>query len=435
MKIRHTIMAGCLLMMGLASCEMKEEILGNKNNSDEMGVLNLSVMVDAKNNDIVTKAGDTADDGTQDGGEITVPAVSAKGYEVEISDSEGLYKTVTYDPENTAVELPVGDYTIYAHAPGEPKETEAYYGGRTALKVVKDKPTDADVTCKMMNTKIQLTFTTEMQASFKSWEITVTAGNKNKSIKYDGKNFVEQPDAFFWMLDEGTKEIRIAFVGTNMEGETARDMRVITKPAAAEDSDWLGGDVLRIDLKPGVSDPENPSGVLGIEISAEVKWDSVEDPVGAPVEEDPTEPEPPVDPDPDDGAPTITGDCIGKELTHVKGSGNVIPVDVKMNVPGKIKDVRVRISTDDLLFKSMLEDLNGNNLVTGGTLIDNETLGNLFPLPEKDQTEYSFSLSSELSGMLENFIGTHEFFLSIEDQAGKSANASFKVTVKEAQAQ
>ena len=139
MKIRHTIMAGCLLMMGLASCEMKEEILGNKNNSDEMGVLNLSVMVDAKNNDIVTKAGDTADDGTQDGGEITVPAVSAKGYEVEISDSEGLYKTVTYDPENTAVELPVGDYTIYAHAPGEPKETEAYYGGRTALKVVKDK--------------------------------------------------------------------------------------------------------------------------------------------------------------------------------------------------------------------------------------------------------------------------------------------------------
>ena len=31
-------MAGCLLMMGLASCEMKEEILGNKNNSDEMGV-------------------------------------------------------------------------------------------------------------------------------------------------------------------------------------------------------------------------------------------------------------------------------------------------------------------------------------------------------------------------------------------------------------
>ena len=251
----------------------------------------------------------------------------------------------------------------------------------------------------------------------------MTAGNKNKSIKYDGKNFVEQPDAFFWMLDEGTKEIRIAFVGTNTEGETVRDTRVITKPAAAEDSDWLGGDVLRIDLKPGVSDPDNPSGVLGIEISAEMKWDSVEDSVDAPVEEDPTEPEPPVS---GDDAPTITGDCIGKELTHVKGSGNVIPVDVKMNVPGKIKDVRVRISTDDPLFKSMLEDLNGNNLVTGGTLINNETLGNLFPLPEKDQTEYSFSLSSELSGMLENFIGTHEFFLSIEDQAGKSATQVLK---------
>ncbi len=420
-------MAGCLLMMGLASCEMKEEILGNKNDSGEMGVLNLSVVVDAKNNDIVTKA-----DGTQDGGEITVPAVSAKGYEVEISDSKGPYKTVSYDPENTAVELPVGDYTIYAHVPGEPKETEAYYGGRTALKVVKDEPVDADVTCKMMNTKIQLTYTTEMQASFKSWDITVTAGNKNKSIKYDGKNFVEQPDAFYWMLEEGTKEIRIAFVGVNTEGKSVRDERVITKPAAAEDSDWLGGDVLRIDLKPGVSDPDKPSGVLGIEIGAEVTWDGIEDSVDAPVEEEPTEPEPPVDPEPGDGAPTITGDCIGKELIHVKGSEGVIPVDIKMNVPGKIKDVRVRISTDDPLFKSMLEDLSGNNLVTGETLIDNETLGNLFPLPEKDQTGYSFSLSSELSGMLAQFSGTHEFFLSVEDQAGKSANVSFKVTIKEA---
>lgn len=416
--------------MGLASCEMKDEILGNKKDPGEMGVMNLSVVVDARSNDVLTKAGD----GTQDGGNVSVPAVSATGYAVEISNGEGLYKTVTYDATNPSVELPVGDYTLYAHAQGEPKETEAYYGGRASLKVEKGKSTDAFVVCKMENTKIQLVYTTEMQSSFKNWEITVTAGSKSKILSYSGTNFVQQPDAFFWMLDEGVKEVRVSFVGTNKDDKAVRESRVITKPVTAEDPDWLGGDALRIDVKPGAYDPANPNGVLGIEISAEVRWSGVEDSVDVPVMDDggnidPEVPEEPVVPG--DGAPTITGDCIGKELTHVKGSADLIPVDIKMDVPGKIEDVRVRISTDNSLFKSMLEDLEGNNLVVGETLIANETLGNLFQLPEKNQTEYPFTLSSGLSDMLEKFTGTHEFFLTVEDQAGKTATASFKVTIKE----
>lgn len=293
-------MAGCLLMMGLASCEMKDEILGNKKDPGEMGVMNLSVVVDARSNDVLTKAGD----GTQEGGDVSVPAVSATGYAVEISNGEGLYKTVTYDATNPSVELPVGDYTLYAHAQGEPKETEAYYGGRASLKVEKGKQTDASVVCKMENTKIQLVYTTEMQSSFKNWEITVTAGLKSKILSYSGTNFVQQPDAFFWMLDEGVKEVRVSFVGTNKDDKAVRESRVITKPATAESSDWLGGDALRIDVKPGAYDPANPNGVLGIEISAEVRWSGVEDSVDVPVVDDggntdpeePEEPEVPGDP-------------------------------------------------------------------------------------------------------------------------------------------
>ena len=39
-------MAGCLLVMGLASCEMKNEILGKEDGSSEMGLLNLGVAVE-----------------------------------------------------------------------------------------------------------------------------------------------------------------------------------------------------------------------------------------------------------------------------------------------------------------------------------------------------------------------------------------------------
>ena len=49
-------MAGCLLVMGLASCEMKNEILGKEDGSSEMGLPNLGVPVDAKHTDAPTKA-------------------------------------------------------------------------------------------------------------------------------------------------------------------------------------------------------------------------------------------------------------------------------------------------------------------------------------------------------------------------------------------
>lgn len=79
-------MAGCLLVMGLASCEMKNEILGKEDGSSEMGLLNLGVAVDAKNNDVQTKA--DANPGTPE----SIPSVSATGYIVEISNSTGVTK-------------------------------------------------------------------------------------------------------------------------------------------------------------------------------------------------------------------------------------------------------------------------------------------------------------------------------------------------------
>ena len=206
-------MAGCLLVMGLASCEMKNEILGKEDGSSEMGLLNLGVAVDAKNNDVQTKA--DANPGTPE----SIPSVSATGYIVEISNSTGVYKTLTYDPTNASVELPVDSYTMYAHKPGGPTETDPYYGGSTSFAVKKGEATDVTVTCKMENTKIQLVYSTEMQTSFTSWSITVKAGTRSKVLTYSGTEAFAQPSAFYWMLDEGVKEITVSFVGKNKDNK------------------------------------------------------------------------------------------------------------------------------------------------------------------------------------------------------------------------
>lgn len=421
-------------MMGLASCEMKDEILGNKGESGEMGVMNLNVLVDAKSNDIVTKAG-----GTEDGGEVTVPAVSAKGYEVEINNATGLFKKITYGTEKATVELPVGDYTLYAHAAGEAKETEAYYGGRNSLKIESGKSTDVSVVCKMLNTKIQLNYAVELQAAFKSWEITVTAGKKSKVLSCTNTTTAfAQPEPFFWIMDMGTKEIRVNFKGINSKGKMVIDNRVITKPATADNKDWLGGDALAINFKPKAQ-PELPDGVLGIEISAEVKWDGVEDSVDVPVVDDTTSPEPepeiPGPEVPDAGAPTIKGDCIGKELTYIPG-GVTPTVQVNMNVPNKIKDVKVQITSTNSDFAQAVGSM-GLTAEGGSSLITNEKLqqANLFPMPKVGDTEFAFSLSESLLGLLGSFEGTHDFSLTVEDQAGKSAKASFKIRIEPGQAQ
>lgn len=428
MNIRYTIMAGCLLMMGLASCEMKNEILRKDDDSSEMGLLNLGVAVDSKNNDVQTKA-------EAESGE-TIPSVSATGYIVEISNSTGVYKTLTYDPTNASVELPVDSYTMYAHKPGGPTETDPYYGGSTSFAVKKGEATDVTVTCKMENMKIQLAYSTEMQASFTSWSITVKAGTRSKVLTYSGTEAFAQPAAFYWMLEEGVKEIKVSFVGKNKDNKDIRESRTITKPATAESSDWLGGDALAITMKPGEYDPENPNGLQGIEISAEVTWNGVEDSVDVPVVDDGgDEPVGPVDPStPEEGAPTITGSCLGKELVY-KTEDEAYPViAVEMNVPGKIKDVRVRIETDNGDFEGMLADLQGKDLTKDGgeTLINNEVLGALFSLPQTDAPAYSFTLSDTLFGLLANMSGTHTFFLIVEDQStpSKTANASFKVIIE-----
>lgn len=402
MKIKYTILAGCLLMMGMASCEMKDEILGNKTESEAMGVMNLNVLVNAKTNDVLTKA-----DGTQDGGTVDVPAVSAIGYTVEISNGENVVKTLNYDPQRTDIELPVGDYSLYAHAQGEPKETEAYYGGRNTVKIEKDKAASVSVICKMMNTKIQLGYDATMQTAFKRWEVLVTAGSKSKLFTYDGSAFA-QPDPIFWMMDEGTSEVRVSFKGVNQKGNTVIDNRVITKPNAADNKNWIGGDALAVNIKAKEIVEEIPDGVNGIEITAKVQWDGISDSVDVTVEDDGGEqPEP--GPNPEPGQPE--NNTI--EITLPRSTYN-LPDDldkatdvVTFKAKSGLQSLKVIINPGNEAFKGALgavENQMSVSFADGVEMVGNnefeETMGLVVPgitVPEKEGvTEYSFPIGNFL---------------------------------------
>lgn len=301
MKLKNIFLAGCLLVAGLSSCEMKNELLDGEKVSGETGILDLSVAVNSANN-VVTKA----EEG--EGTEVTVPAVDPTGYELLIENSDKSYsKTHIYDPEDTGIVLPVGKYTVYAHTPGEATTTDPYYGGNGSFEITAGSTMGVEVLCKMENTKFQITFSEELKNNFKSWTVTVTA----VGVDYLVKDFsatssnVVQPDAFYWMLPENVKIIRVDFVGVNNSDQTITDYREYQKPAAADDPNWTGADALAVSI--GVSENTDPTGVPSITIDAKVTWDGLEDNVSVPVEgeKDPGTPTPPPTPGTGEG-PTVT---------------------------------------------------------------------------------------------------------------------------------
>ena len=130
MKLKNTILY--IAALSLFSCEMKNEILDGNKNYEDVGYLNLGVYAQNK----LSKA-------ATDEGVSTNSPVSVDNFNVEINNSEGVFKEFDSYSELQAagkIELPVGNYTVKAHTPGDiqPKMDSPYYYGETALEIVKD---------------------------------------------------------------------------------------------------------------------------------------------------------------------------------------------------------------------------------------------------------------------------------------------------------
>lgn len=431
------ILAGCALALGLASCEMKDELLDKGGNaSGEMGVLDLSLAVNAANN-VVTKA--TVDGGT----EVDGPTVSAEGFELDIKNADGSYdQTHTYDPENTTIELPVGDYTVTAHSPGECEATStaAYYSGKQSFEITAGETKPVSVDCKMANTKIQVTFDNSLKDAFKSWTVTVTpVGVQDMAYPFKGTSAdFKQPDAIFWMLPDNVRTIRAEFQGVNSEGKNVTVSYSFEKPVEADSEYWTGADALAITVKSQAPTEDNPSGVNGVTIDAEVTWDELEDNVTIPVEGTETEPEEPGTGTDEPGEPS--GEV--PEIT-LSGTEYTLPADASETVnatitaPAGLKSVHVQIIGGNDQFQSIadmlldggdLELIGCTNSVLTGALSSMHV-----ELPEEGDTKYLFPVSVFFTFLDPNTMGAttspdgHVFNITVTDANNESVEASLKV--------
>ena len=417
------------LVACVSSCELKDELTGDRNTSTEMGMLDLSVAVQ----------------GEQSRAEETVPAAGDMWVEVTGTEEgvEPVYNGLYSEMENP-MRVPVGTYTVKAHTKGEIQKqmSTPYYGGEAELDIQKDITDEATVTCKVMNTKVQLNFAEGFEGKFSDW--TVTLDNGKESVL----TFTSETAPIYWYLaEDAVATLVLNFTGTTVPAEGEEPQQISWQQSFSkndadnvdnDNSNFTGGEFLDITLDvndEGTDEDNRPQ--ISFDINVDLTWNTEEgeQTVQIPVEDVtvPVEPGGDEDPEqPEDSAITIGDNGTGYLTNGVTVTGGKYPIDVAvvMNVKNGIKNLYVKIASTNPIFKGMVADMglvdgDGMDLASGSAA----GFGSLFPLPEAGATDYTFTMSDTLFGMLGNFAGKHDFTLTVIDAEGNQQSATLTINI------
>lgn len=434
------------MLAGLASCEMKNEILGKDPMTGDTGTLNLYV-----------ETGKTTK-GTTD--QVDQFPVTITGTDVEYTKTFDSYAELQQAGDVT---LPVGTYTIEACSPGEFKSemSEPFYGGKVEnVKIVKGQTAETSVVCTMQNVKISISLTEEFLATYQDWTINVT--DKNGHIKtYTKAADGETPAPVYWKMDESVETIYINGTAKTNGGEDVTISGTAKKSNLPEyeegdDTSFVGGDELKIEFSPVKVEGSTP-GILeeGIQITITLfnseKNENVEIPVDPGTDGGDTE-EPGTGEDGGDeggeegdgGGETAAGPTISfPQSTYTLLKDIEKNADATITAEAGLKSVKVKITAGNEGFSNALDLLvsSGIDFSTGVELVDNKPLegviGIIAPglkVPSERATDYKFPVGSffeVLSDAGATDSTGHIFDITVTDQNGKTASGKLNVIVTE----
>lgn len=438
------------MLAGLASCEMKNEILGKDPMTGDTGTLNLYV-----------ETGKTTK-GTTD--QVDQFPVTITGTDVEYTKKFDSYAELQQAGDVT---LPVGTYTIEACSPGEFKSemSEPFYGGKVEnVKIVKGQTAETSVVCTMQNVKISISLTEEFLATYQDWTINVT--DKNGHIKtYTKAADGETPAPVYWKMDESVETIYINGTAKTNGGEDVTISGTAKKSNLPEyeegdDTSFVGGDELKIEFSPVKVEGSTP-GILeeGIQITITMfnseENENVEIPVDPGTEGGDTE-EPGTGEDGGDEGEDGEGDTntnptiqLPADITYSISAGDAPEsADAIIKAPAGLESVIVKIDGGNAEFRAIINDLDlgGSNFTSGVDLVGNSTFEGIIAdlgamgidpisVPAKGDTEYIFPIASFFK-MLNIYKATdpgdsHDFIITVQDKNGESVEDVLKVTIKE----
>lgn len=450
MKKINTLLLSAALVSALASCEMKEELIGGKGSSDEMGLLDLTVATSSSSNTVVTKAvTDVVDD-------FPVYIVAAPG------DTTKRFASFAELREQNPIELPFGTYTVVSNSPVpyERKMQYPYYKGEESVEISEVTGKKTTVKCTIQNVKIAFVPSAAFRNTYSDWTITVsdrleTSNNSDALITTftPANSGTDSQQAYeYWKLGNDVDKIYINGTATLKDGgETVTVYGVAEKKNLQGHTDkdgnfFKGGDELVINLNPdkiegSTAGVEKPGVIITIGGFNSETNETIEIDVTG----DGNEPTP----------PTPSGEIslqLPEDITYSKSAGDAPEkADAIISAPKGLKTVIVKIVPGNEEFKGILEnlklgeanDLNAPTFLEGVDIVDNKYLeavfaevGQSISAPASGETEpYTFPIGNfftflNIAGATDS--GTpHQFVIEVTDKEGNKANDTLNVTINE----
>lgn len=343
----------------------------------------------------------------------------------------------------SSITLSVGKYTVESHTPGTLAKSMPYpyYHGVESVDVLKGTTTQAEVTCKMQNSKINVSYSSDFVSVFSAWTITIDDGSET-AITFSNTSTSNE---IYWLFAEGTELITINFRGETKDGNVVTSRNTLSKSQASEAYDdgiahFTGGDAIALNFVP-VESTEGK--ISGISINVNILFTETNEDITLEIgdkedfkDEGGSSDTPPA---PDNKKITlqlpqpISFPFLGAESVD-KSKG-----DTYIAAETGLKSIKVKIeSTSNDMMNSLgdLKDQYGVDFIAGAEIVDNQSMVQLFtslnqPLsvPSEGDKEYTFPIGN-FFGFLQVLAGEHTFLLTVIDMNGEKKSGTVKITIQ-----
>ena len=432
-KNKYVIFLCLSLLLGFSSCEMKDELLGHEEQTEQLGSLEVELF-SIYNNVIMSRAEEdvTAEDDGTTTGDFDAVDKDVNQYTLVVTNTEtqevvkkGQVSDLKNGGDKISLPLPVGKYNVKAYnydCSNISVSTRPYFEGSANFSITNGTPTDVTLSCKLSWIEVKLNPTNAFINAFKD-DYTITVDNGDGASQIFNKNNIGTK--YYFKTPVNKNSLTVSVKATTQEGNTPIDMvYTIQKPADAEgqSANLAGGDSFLINLTEAKA---TDSHISAIEISANLTFTTDGTTVEIPFE-DIIYNGPGLTPQPPVGEPTITFtglpatyNCASGDQT-IAGLQNVV-IYVSENSTG-IKSLNVTISgaIESLLGMASLPssfdicDLDDGvkNALVGLGLISEDDYAGLHAGTVK---KFTFNLSGLLVLVPQVTTGTSTFSLSVND--------------------
>lgn len=434
MKQSKYIIIGCLsLMLGFSSCEMKDELLGDKETATQMGTLEVDLASVYNNGEIVVgRANNTATDNGDVEGSFSEEDTNVDNYTLIITNTDtqtevekGLVKDLKGEDGKLSFPLEAGKYNVKAYnydGANVNVSERPYFEGSTDFTIEGGKGASVPLTCKLACIEVALKLTYSFKEAFKDdYAITVDNGDGASDVftkdKIDTKLYFKTP--------ANKNSLNVSVKATSKEGNPIEMKYTVQKPGDAEGNlaNLEGGDAFLINLtEAGATDSYVQIGI-SVDLTFTPDGSSFEIPIENITGGDIT-----VTPPSGGGGNTpaagITFTGLPATYNCIKGDQTIAGLqNVRIQTANGIKKLEVTISGEiSTLAGGMLGTLTFDicNLDEG---VKTMLVSTLHLITEEDYTklhagtctDYTFNLSGLLVLVPQVTTGTSTFSLSVND--------------------